>query len=654
MTPRLTPLLRCLAWLSLPLTASAADVTAAVSSTPVATLSIDATASAGRVSPLHYGLMTEEINHCYDGGLYAELVRNRAFRDDDKQPAHWSAVHDATLALDRTQPLNAANPASLRVDIRASGGGVANTGYWGFPVTPSTRYRATVHAKAAAGFTGPLTLSLQSPDGSIVYARAKISRLSADWQAHEVTLRTARDITPTTDARLVLGTEAPATVWLGLVSLFPPTWKDRPNGLRRDLMQMLVDLKPAFLRFPGGNYLEGDTIDSRFKWWETLGPIAERPGHPCPWGYRSTDGMGLLEFLLWCEDMKAEPVLALYAGYSLRGDYVKPGPDLEPFIKEALDEIEYVSGPVTSTWGARRAADGHPEPFPLRYVEIGNEDWFDKSGSYDARYTQFQDAIKARHPGLKCISSIGNEQPAQKRVQSRRPDVLDEHYYRKTADFLKDSPTHFDSYDRSGPEIFVGEWAAHETAFPPWDKQSKGLPATPNQWAAIGDAAWMAAMERHSDFVTMQCYAPLFANLNDYQWRPDLIGYDALRAYGSPSYHAFRLFSTHVGDEILKTTFGAGTSVQGSVTRDSRSGLIYVKLVNPLPAAQSLRIDLAGGRPLARTARVFTLAAAPDATNSLATPAKVVPVASKLPVASPSFTCDLAPTSVTVLELKPR
>ncbi len=169
----------------------------------------------------------------------------------------------------------------------------------------------------------------------------------------------------------------------------------------------------------------------------TIGPIEERHGHPCPWGYRSTDGMGLLEFLEWCEDMKAEPVLAVYAGYSLKGMHVNPGPDLEPFVQDALDEIEYVTGDTNTTWGAQRAKDGHPAPFNLNYVEIGNEDWFDKSKSYDARFAQFHDAIKAKYPQLKTISTIGNDQPENSRVQSRKPDVMDEHYYRSADEFLQ-------------------------------------------------------------------------------------------------------------------------------------------------------------------------------------------------------------------------
>jgi alpha-L-arabinofuranosidase len=471
------------------------------------TLAIDAGETVGKVSPLLYGLMTEEISHSYDGGLYAELVRNRAFLDNKGEPVHWSVVQGngaaATIALDHVAPLNDQLTNNLRLDVAsassAAPAGVANEGYWGIPVKAHTRYRASFYAKAAPGFSGPVTVSIVSADGTKTFTSARVRHPGAEWRRYEVTLKTGT-LEPTADARFRLTVDRSGTVWFSLVSLFPPTWKDRPNGLRPDLMQTLVDLKPGFLRFPGGNYVEGDTIPTRFDWKKTVGPIERRPGHPCPWGYRSSDGMGLLEFLQWAEDMGAEPVLAVYAGYSLRGAHVKPGPDLEPFVRDALDEIEYVSGPVTTQWGAQRAKDGHLRPFPLHYVEIGNEDFFDNSGSYDARFAQFYDAIKAKHPQLKCISTVGNEQPESKRVHSRQPDVLDEHYYRSARTFLDDSFTHFDKYDRKGPEIFVGEWAAYEE-IEPWKPASAKLPPTPNMKAALADAAWMAAMERNADLV---------------------------------------------------------------------------------------------------------------------------------------------------------
>ena len=254
--------------------------------------------------------------------------------------------------------------------------------------------------------------------------------------------------------------------------------------------------------------------------------------------------------------MHADPVFAVYAGYSLppRGDHVNPGADLEPFVQEALEEIEYVTGDTNTTWGAQRAKDGHPAPFNLRYVEIGNEDWFDKARTYDARFTQFSDAIKAKYPQLKTIATIGNDQPENIHVKSRKPDMTDEHYYRATEEFLQSSPGYAQKYDRSGPEIFVGEWAAHEDPkIKPWEPGARKQPPTPSMKAAIGDGVFMAAMERNSDLIKMQCYAPLFVNVNPgaRQWRPDLIGYNAISAYGSPSYYAIQIFSRNLGDEIL-------------------------------------------------------------------------------------------------------
>jgi alpha-N-arabinofuranosidase len=624
------------------------------------TFTVDASRPAGKVSPTLYGLMTEEINHSYDGGLYAELIQNRAFLDNPNSPVHWSVVSDkdsaATIALDAVNPFNDQLTASLRLTVTKAEknhpAGVANSGYWGIPVQPKTTYRASILARAEANFSGPVTVSIVSDDGGRIYATETFSGLTTDWKKFEVTLKTGK-VTPTAKAHLAVTLEQPGTVWLGMVSLFPPTWNDQPNGFRKDLLQMLVDLNPKFLRFPGGNYVEGDSVQTRFDWKKTIGPIEERHGHLCPWGYRSTDGLGLLEFLEWCEDMKAEPLLAVYAGYSLNGKHVNPGPDLEPFVQEALEEIEYVTGSTNTTWGARRAKDGHPEPFKLTHVEIGNEDWFDKSLSYDARFAQFSDAIKAKYPQLKTISTLGNDQPETNHVHSRQPDMLDEHYYKSTDEFLKMSPDYARKYDRSGPEIFVGEWAAHEdAALRPWDAGSRKQPPTPTMKAAVGDGLFMAAMERNSDLIKMQCYAPLFVNVNPgaRQWRPDMIGFDAISAYGSPSYYAFQMFSRNLGDEILSTT-PVETPVQGSATRDSQTGEIILKLVNPQPVDETLSIDIRGVASLASTAGMITLSGSPEDTNSIKRPRNVVPVTTALHDVKPQFTCTLPANSIVVLKL---
>jgi alpha-N-arabinofuranosidase len=344
--------------------------------------------------------------------------------------------------------------------------------------------------------------------------------------------------------------------------------------------------------------------------------------------------MGLLEFLDWCEDLHMQPVLAVYAGYSLKGEHVNPGPDLEPYVQDALDEIEYVSGKTDTKWGAERAKDGHTAPFALKYVEIGNEDWFDKSGSYDDRYAQFYKAIKAKYPNLQLIATTP--------VKIIRPDVIDDHFYRRKEEFFDDT-AHYDKTDRSGPKIFVGEWATRE-----------GSP-TPNFGAALGDAAWMTGMERNSDIVIMASYAPLLVNVNPggMQWSSDLIGYDAGSSYGSPSYYAQVMFGSYLGDETVATTLnGAVPRFFYSATRDAKKGKLYLKLVNASSIPQDVNIQLAGAGKIANTGTLVTLhALTNEATNTILEPTKIVPVKTQLKNVSGDFHHTIPGYSIQVLDI---
>ncbi len=618
-------------------------------------MSLDLAKPGVKVSPALYGQMTEEINYSYDGGLYGELLRNRAFLDDARTPAHWTAVGEgASIALDKSGPTSA-RPVALRVH-----GGLANDGYWGVPVRPSTAYALTLWVKADA--PGPIAASIESEDGSSVYARTDVRGVDGEWRKLSVTLTTSRQAQPTKDARLVLRTGASRTVWLSQVSLFPPTYKGRLNGNRPDLMKFLVDMKPQFLRFPGGNYLEGNTPAEHFPWKETLGPIEDRPGHKSPWGYRSTDGMGLLEFLLWSQDMGAKPLLAVYAGYAINGEVVKAGPALQPLVEDALDEIEYVIGGPTTKWGAIRAKNGHPKPFPLEWVEVGNEDGFDKSGSYESRFVQFYDAIKSKYPQLKVISTTGGKDWLGLRypITQRTPDLWDEHYYSEAWDMMG-MATKYDNYDRKGPKVFVGEWASHDR-IPPWTAGAKAGP-TPNMRCTLGDAAFMTGLERNSDVVSMACYAPLLVNVNPggRQWSLNLIGYDNQAVFGSPSYYAQKLFAQNLGDRTIPLEIsGAPTQTEGektlpalfaSATRDTKSGNIYVKLVNPLETPQEVAFDVVGGH-LQAEGTMTELSGDLKAVNSISEPLKVAPVSTHLSNLGTSFRETLKPHSVTVLRLR--
>jgi alpha-L-arabinofuranosidase len=519
--------------------------------TPPGSLTVHVDQPGAAISPTLYGLMTEEINHSYDGGLYAELIQNRVFQDDASSPVHWSLVQSGggtgSISLDTGQAVNSALTTSLKLTVTNPGTrvGAANDGYWGIPVTPATTYRASFYAKASSGFAGPLTVDIETQDGATVFAKAQTPVIDTTWRKYSLTLQTGL-ATPGAANRFVVSAKSSGTVWLNLVSLFPPTFNDRPNGNRIDLMQKLGAMHPAFLRFPGGNYLD----PGHYQWKTTLGPVDQRAGHEGAWGYRSSDGLGILEFLEWCEDLGMEPLLAVSDG---RGWLAASG-DVTPLVQDALDEIEYVTGDQTTTWGAKRAADGHPAPFVLHYVEIGNEDFFDDLSTYNARFAAFYDAIRAKYPQLQIIATRGD-------VSSRVPDLLDDHYYRSAAANAADAH-HYDGYSRTGPKIMVGEWASTE-----------GSP-TPTMNAALGDAAWLTGLERNSDLVKLSCYAPLLVNVNSgaSQWGTNLIGYDAMGSYGSPSYYVQSMFYANRGNVVLPVDI----SPQPAPSANSPTGAIGV------------------------------------------------------------------------------
>jgi alpha-N-arabinofuranosidase len=673
-------------------------------------LTLDLSKAGATVSPKLYGLMTEEINHSYDGGLYAELIRNRIFKDNPNNPEAWSVIQEgdskASIQLVGSNPenvpgdqqrnsINGALTTCLKLILEKGDGraGIANEGYWGIPVKPNTTYNASFYIKGTGSTppfrrpgapapatpplviddntAGPITISIESNDGKTVYASGTINLIkSIFWKKYELKLTTKGDIKPTANARFIISTNRTGIYYFNLVSLFPPTYHNRANGNRADIMKLMAEMKPTFLRFPGGNFLEGNYINDGFPWKITLGALENRPGHNGSWGYRASDGMGLLEFLEWCEDLKIEPLLAVYAGYSLRGDHIDAGPLLKPYVDDALNEIEYVTGDVHTYWGAKRAADGHPAPFKLTDIEIGNEDWFDKSNSYDGRFNQFRTAIKAKYPQLRCISTIADAQYPKLMVTSGiKPAMLDEHYYRNAWQMEEDA-AHYDKYDRKGPKIFVGEWATRE-----------GAPTT-NLNAALGDAAWMTGLERNSDLVLRSCYAPMFVNINTatatapkaWQWDSDMIGYIALTSFGSPSYYVQKMFNTYIGNKVIPVTSNyIPTQTRPANKRDSTAGvmpkpipamfcvatsdtktnIIYIKVVNATGKPQTVDINLKGVVKLSADAELVAIKGdKPEDTNTITEPEKIIPVTTKVKGIGKAFTRIFEPYSVSILCLK--
>ncbi len=672
--------------------------------TPPGHLIVQANHPTHAISPLLYGLMTEEINYSYDGGLYAELIRNRIFADNPPppvrnrkamatqpavtefppspapdQPLYWSLLAagtaQASFILDRTAAIpDTALTASLRFDITNASAtqhvGLANGGYWGIPVRPNTAYQASFYAKAAPNFTGPLTVSIEATNGKTTFASATLPALTNEWRQYHFTLDTGSIIpsAATSTNRFVISAQSPGTIWLNLVSLFPPTYNNRPNGNRIDLMQKLDDLHPAFLRFPGGNYLQGEIIADRFPWQSTLHTLDQRPGHMGTWQYRSSDGLGLLEYLEWCEDLRMQPVLAVFGGFALRGQRAV-GPDLQPYIQEALNEIEYVTGSAATKWGSERLRDGHPDAFPLTYVEIGNEDNFDNrddgapahgSGTYDQRFAQFFDAIKAKYPSLQIIATTNS-------VKSRKPDLIDDHFYRTAVQMQADTH-HYDAVDRTGPKIMVGEWATREGG------------ATSDLNAALGDAAWMTGLERNSDLVVMACYAPLLVNMNKYpsRWDTDLIGYDAVTSFGSVSYYAQKMFYQNRGDVVLPVDLipqvrhvsplpapaanstpaadGAPADLPpmfAAASRDNATGDIILKVVNAQDVSQFMDINVQGTPNISYHISGEILTGQPTDINSLAQPEKCTPRKIAVSLTSPHFSYPFPSYSITVLRFIP-
>jgi alpha-L-arabinofuranosidase len=541
---------------------------------------------------------------------------------------HWflitSTGAEGTAAADTSAPIDAtALTTSLKLTIsKVPAGGrvaVANDGYWGIPVKPNWVYQCSFFAKGSGGFSGPLTVSIESSDGATIYASATVPAITGTWERYKVTLKSGQ-VAPSADTRFVIAAGFKGTVNFNLVSLFPPLFTERTGaalggrpvtGFRSDMMQLLDDMHPAFLRFPGGNYIEGSNFANRFNWKAMIGPWEDRPGHMSPWGYRSSDGLGLLEFLEWCEELNMEPVVGVYAGLHLNGGRdVMTGEALKPFVQDALDEIEYIAGDVTTEWGARRAQDGHPAPFKLTYVEIGNEDFLNNgSATYrgpEGRFAMFYDAIKAKYPNIQVIATTNPGVPH---------DVIDNHHYMSPHTAIRNAHL-YDNVDRNGPKIFEGEWASQEPGI------ARGL--TPSFQCALSDATFLTGLERNADIVVMNCYAPLFTRLNagGSQWNTDLIGYDTLTSFGSPSYYVQKMFFNARGDrvipiaEIVPQTIPSPESAPAPAgglgfgrreappspdeplfacaSKEDASGDIVLKVVNILNLDQTMTVELAG------------------------------------------------------------
>ncbi|GAB2927706.1 alpha-L-arabinofuranosidase C-terminal domain-containing protein [Nonomuraea fastidiosa] len=517
-------------------------------------LTVDTRAKGTKVSPDLYGVFYEDINHAADGGLYAELVQNRSFEFNSiDEPGYtgltaWSKAErgaTATLTVSGEEPLNSNNRNYLRLDVTGGGtAGVSNAGFnRGVPLKAGERYDLSLWARRAE----PATLTVTVEDGTKVLGRATVRVKAGGWAKY----RASFTASATTDAgRLVVQAPAGRTD-LDMVSLFPrKTFKG--HGMRADLAELIADLKPSFLRFPGGCVTNVGTYDPYaetgdrrriYQWKETIGPVEERPTNFNFWGYNQSYGIGYYEYFQFAEDIGAKPLPVLSVGVNGCGEN-RPLTDeakLARWVQDTLDLIEFANGPVTSTWGKKRAEMGHPKPFGLEYIGLGNEEIYEE---FFTNYPKFADAIRAKHPEIKIISNAGQTSQGAwfdrmwQFARDQKADLVDEHYYNNPDWFLANN-RRYDSYDREGPKVFVGEYASRGNTF----------------YNALSEASYLTGIERNSDVVRLASYAPLLANVDYVDWTPDLIWFDNDEAYGSPSYHVQRLFSTNVGDRIVPSRF---------------------------------------------------------------------------------------------------
>jgi len=635
-----------------------------------------------RVAPTLYGAFFEDINRAGDGGLYAEMVQNRSFEDYPGVPLGWTVEEEggmkAKMALDRSEPLNGNNPTSLRIEISGTGGraGVFNRGFKGIiapdkqPDTSKAwlaRYEAAQHVPAdgmvthagqeyrlsfyarAKDFTGPVAVSLER-DWDVL-ATGTVGEISMGWTRYEVNLRTlneAEDEDADTvpgggDTRLMISATTSCTLWIDMVSLMPKqTYNGHDSIYRSDLLKMIADMRPGLLRFPGGSFSEAHFLKDAWRWKTTIGDVAQRPGHWDIWGYRSTDGLGFHEYLQLAEDLGAEPLYVAHVGMAEIG--FVPVDQLGPWIQDVLDAIEYANGPVTSKWGALRAKAGHPAPFGLKYVEIGNENgegfsWGGGTrGDYLPRYKAFYEAIKKAHPEITTLANIDTEPDAP-------AEMVDEHHYESAEWFFK-AATLYDHYDRKKPKLYVGEYA---------DTKDVGLG---NMRAALGEAAFMTGMERNSDVVRMSSYAPLFSNRQWQRWKPDAIVFDSTRVYGTPSYYVQAMFGANRPDVVVPVELPAETGTAprlfavAGIAGQGRGDLI-LKVVNRGSEAVTAGVRVEGLGDGAHLETVTELSAGSlTDENTFEEPEKVAPKTSDMPY-EPKATHTFPPYSVTVLRWSP-
>ena len=671
---------------------------AATAETPKATIQVNLTQEKAPVSPTLYGIFMEEISHAFDGGIYAELIQNRSFEEGvlppgmkvvkkpdgnlkmeiEKLPSNvpkekwdmpWPWVNNCAwqparellawtleqtggatgeMKITEANPMNTASSRSLAVKVAPSTGpdgrvALINSGYWGINVQSGTSYELKWYLRPGS-YQGTVTATLESKDGKVLGQHEFGTITPGDkWQRLTAKLA-ATGSDP--QARFVLSFRGKGELQVDWVSLFPPTYKSRPNGLRVDLAKHLEAMKPSFIRYPGGCYVEGLSWESAPDWRKMVCPPEDRPGQWGYWQYRSTDGFGYHEFLQFCEDLGSDALYVAFCGMTVHPENNMPLDQIDPVIQQTLDAIEYALGPVTSKWGAVRATMGHPQPFPLKYVEIGNEHPPALYGDY---YKKFRTAIKAKYPDIVVIMSMywsGLNPGAIARAGDDAIDVVDEHAYKQSG-WIRKNFDYFDKYPRKPWKIYVGEYAHHH-GHGDWS-------------AAMDDSVYLMMCERNGDLVTMASYAPLFVNVNNRSWGVNLIEFDAARSFVHASYHVQKVYAENRPDVNLATTVDFTPKPEANnqpsffatsgYQRKDKTVVVKATNYNPTPLPAEIRIE--GATHIAATGQHIVIRSDKGGDeNSLDQPNRITPQVLPLTGCAKSFQVILPPNSVNVLRLQ--
>lgn len=625
---------------------------------PVSEWNVDVRKVGSPIQSTMYGIFFEDINFGADGGLYAELIKNRSFEFDNPLGG-WVPFGDVTI-LEKA-PCFDRNPhyARLTYAKQITGTGLDNEGFRGIGIKAGEKYDFSLYARTVTN--GPIKLRIELVNSTNdIYETQRLEVNGKEWKKYSITL--SPKVTEA-KSRLRITMETAGTIDLEHISLFPEhTFNNRPNGMRADLAQALKDLKPGVFRFPGGCIVEGTTVETRYQWKNTVGPVENRPININRWNYTfphkkfsdyyQSYGLGFFEYFQLSEDIGAEPLPVLNCGLSCQFenegmDQHIPVNKLQPYIDDALDLIEFANGPTTSEWGKLRAEMGHPAPFNLKFIAIGNEQW---GPIYPERLEPFVKAIRARYPEIKIIGSSGPNAegkdfeylwPEMKRLEV---DLVDEHYYRSPEWFLN-SPKRYDSYDRKGPKVFAGEYACH-----PENRENSFL-------TALCEAAFMTGFERNADVVELCTYAPLFAHVDAWQWRPDLIWFDNLNCVKTPNYYVQQLYGHNVGTNVLPLTMNnepltGQNELYATAALDKNTNELILKIVNTGIQNRNIKLHVNGLSAGKHKAKLTILHASDiEAKNTLCNPLQVVPVESELEVESSGMNITMKPLSFFVYRI---